>query len=82
MEKCGNKERFSRDEVCLLVKALDPGVEAGEVFGNGSEEVGVREFRRKIFELNVGGKGIGCFNLKSIEKIYDGKQVDEEESKA
>ena len=82
VEKCGNKDRFSRDEVCLLVKALDPGAEASDIFVNGIEEVTVREFRRKIFELNVGGKGIGCFNLKSIEKIYDGKLVDEEESKA
>ena len=34
-------------------------------------EIHFKDLRKKIFELNVGGRGIGCYNLRSIERISD-----------
>lgn len=77
-EKVGKKEKISKEETNSILAELDPAAKAEKIFEN-PDEVSMRDLRKKVFELNIGGKGIGCFNLKSIEKVYDGKSIDEEE---
>ena len=78
-EKCGSKEKISWEEVSMIINELDPMVRPEKLFENIGEGVLIRDFRKKVFELNIGGKGIGCFNLKSIKKIYDSNSIEEEE---
>jgi hypothetical protein len=63
-----NKLNFS--EAFHVIKSLAPGLDPEKVLQN-VEEISAKDLRKKIFELNVAGMGIGCYNLKSIERISD-----------
>lgn len=76
-DKIGSKEKLTKDQAILILNELDPSFKYDKFFD--TDDITVRYFRKKVFELNIGGKGIGCFNLKSIEKIYDGKSTEEDE---
>lgn len=76
-EKCGKKEKLNKDEVMILLRELEPTLNVEKILEN-FEEITTKDFRSKAFEMNLGGKGIGCFNLKSIEKICDEKTEEEE----
>ena len=76
--KVGKKEKLNREDVALLVSEIDTNAKADKIF-DFTEDINTRLFKKKIFELNLGGLGMGCFNLKSIEKICDSKAVVEDE---
>ena len=70
VNKCGKKQVLTKVDACKVLGELGASTGLEKVFGD-VEEFLARDLKRKIFELNIGGKGIGCYNLKSIERISD-----------
>ena len=66
--KCGKKLILTYEESNLILNEL--GTSADQVFPK-QLEISTRDIKKKIFEMNIGGKGIGCYNIKAIKKISD-----------
>ena len=68
LSKCGKKLILTYEEANLVLNEL--GSSAEQVFPK-TPEISARDLKKKIFEMNIGSKGIGCYNLKAIKKISD-----------
>ena len=68
LSKCGKKQILTYEESNLILNEL--GSSADQVFPK-QVEISTRDIKKKIFEMNIGGKGIGCYNIKAIKKISD-----------
>ena len=66
--KCGKKLILTYEESNLILNEL--GTSADQVFPK-QLEISTRDIKKKIFEMNIGCKGIGCYNIKAIKKISD-----------
>ena len=66
--RCGKKLTLTYEEANQVLSEL--GSSAEQVFPKAAE-VSTRDLKKKIFEMNIGSKGIGCYNLKAIKKISD-----------
>ena len=70
LKKCGKKMVLGLADVKSVLNELNPAF-CFEKIIEKTEEISARDLKKKVFELNIGGKGIGCYNLRSIERISD-----------
>ena len=70
IKKCGKKQILGKPDVASVLNDLNANFNLEKIFEK-TEEISARDLKKKIFELNIGGKGIGCYNLKSIGGISD-----------
>jgi hypothetical protein len=70
--KGGRKSILTWEEANFVL--IELGSNADNVFGFCAD-VPAAELKKKIFELNIGGKGIGCYNLRVIKGISDTEEM-------